>query len=69
MDEFVTLLVNNGVAVAVIAYFMFRDYKFMGQLQQTLQTLVTTVDTLKDIVASKSVQAPKRAQKGKTNGY
>lgn len=55
MDEFVTLLVNNGVAVAVIAYFMFRDYKFMGQLQQTLQTLVTTVDTLKDIVASKSV--------------
>lgn len=54
MNEFIDAIVNNGVAIVVIGYFMFRDYKFMGQLQQTLQTLVTTVDTLKDIVASKT---------------
>ena len=54
MNEFIDALVNNGVAIVVIGYFMFRDYKFMGQLQQTLQTLVTTVDTLKDIVASRT---------------
>lgn len=54
MNEFIDAIVNNGVAIVVIGYFMFRDYKFMGQLQQTLQTLVTTVDTLKDIVANKT---------------
>ena len=50
MDQIVQLLVNNGTAVAVIAYFMYRDYKFMGTLQDTLTTLVNTVDILKDSV-------------------
>lgn len=50
MDQIVQLLVNNGTAVAVIAYFMYRDYKFMGTLQDTLTTLVNTVDVLKDAV-------------------
>lgn len=51
IDSLTTLIVNNGVAVAVIAYFMFRDYKFMDELQRTLQSLVTTVDVLKSVVA------------------
>ena len=50
MDQIVQLLVNNGTAVTVIAYFMYRDYKFMGTLQDTLTTLVNTVDVLKDAV-------------------
>ena len=29
---------------------MYRDIKFMGQLQSTLQVLVDTVSTLKDTV-------------------
>lgn len=48
MDQIVQMLVNNGTAVAVIAYFMYRDYKFMGTLQSTLTTLVDTVNVLKD---------------------
>ena len=50
MEQIMQLLVNNGTAVAVIAYFMYRDYKFMGTLQDTLTTLVNTVDVLKDAV-------------------
>lgn len=50
MEQIVQLLVNNGTAVVVIAYFMYRDYKFMGTLQDTLTTLVNTVDILKDSV-------------------
>ena len=46
-EELVNLFVNNGVAVAVIVYFMYRDFRFYDSLQKTLQTLVTTVDTLK----------------------
>lgn len=54
IDSLTTLIVNNGVAVAVIAYFMFRDYKFMDELQRTLQSLVDTVDVLKTVIPSKS---------------
>ena len=50
MTDIVNLAVNNGVAILVIAYFMYRDYKFMGTLQTTLTTLVATVDSLKDCV-------------------
>ena len=50
IDSLTTLIVNNGVAVAVIAYFMFRDYRFMDELQRTLQSLVDTVDVLKSII-------------------
>lgn len=50
MEQIVQLLVNNGTAVVIIAYFMYRDYKFMGTLQNTLTTLVNTVDVLKDAV-------------------
>lgn len=50
IQEVTNLLVNNGVAVVVIGYFMFRDFKFMGQLQTTLVSLVDTVEVLKDCV-------------------
>lgn len=52
MDQIVQMLVNNGTAVAVIAYFMYRDYKFMDTLQSTLTTLVDTVNVLKDTLDS-----------------
>lgn len=50
MQDIVNLLVNNGVAVAVIAYFIYRDNKFMNQLQTTLTTLQTSVDSVKQLL-------------------
>lgn len=50
MEDLVNLIVNSGVTVVIIAYFMFRDYKFMNQLQNTLTTLVDTVSALKDVL-------------------
>ena len=52
MQELITMIVNNGTAVAVIAYFMYRDFKFMSTLRETLTTLVDTVDVLKEAVIS-----------------
>ena len=52
MQDLITMIVNNGTAVAVIAYFMYRDFKFMSTLRETLTTLVDTVDVLKDAVIS-----------------
>lgn len=57
MQDFMTMVVNNGTAVAIIAYFMYRDFKFMSTLRDTLTTLVDTVDVLKDaVIASKPVK-------------
>jgi len=53
-EPIVNMIVNNGVAVAVVVYFLFRDWKFHDNLQVTLTTLIETVDTLKELVNSKN---------------
>ena len=55
MESIVNMILNSSVSIIVIAYFMYRDFKFMVQLQQTLQTLVDTVDCLKDVIGSSKV--------------
>ena len=50
MEQLANLILNDGIAIAVVGYFMFRDYKFMQQLQTVLVTLVETVGVLKDSV-------------------
>ena len=50
MEDLINLIVNSGTTVVIIAYFIYRDNKFMVQLQNTLTTLVDTVGTLKDIL-------------------
>lgn len=53
MKELVNMIQNTGVTIVIIGYFIFRDYKFMGTLKDTLTTLVNTVSTLKEVVQSK----------------
>lgn len=48
MEPIIDLIVSNGIGVACIAYFIFRDYKFMSTLQQTLTALVDTTNLIKD---------------------
>lgn len=50
IQELTNLFLNTAVSIVVIAYFMYRDLKFMSQLQTTLTTLVETVNCLKDLV-------------------
>ena len=44
MQNIVNLIVNSSVSIVVIAYFMFRDYKFMQQLTTSIQQLVDKLD-------------------------
>lgn len=55
MNELVTMFVNNGVAVAVIIYFMFRDYKFITQLTKILQELTDSVNDATRTLKGKGV--------------
>ena len=50
MNDIINLIVNNGIAVVVVAYFMYRDYKWnseliktMTQMQDSLQLLTNKV--------------------------
>ena len=46
-EDIVNMIVNNGVGVACIVYFMFRDYHFMQKLSDAISTLNTTLGELK----------------------
>ena len=39
MEDIIQILVNNGVAVAVVAFFMWKDIRFMDTIQKTLTSL------------------------------
>lgn len=56
INELVNIFVNNGVAIAVIVYFMFRDMKFM-------QTLTTSIQELKDCVKDLTKNIEERSDK------
>lgn len=50
VETVVSLIVNNGVAVGLLAYFVYRDNKFMNQLTVTLTTLQKSVDSVKRLL-------------------
>ena len=43
MEGIVNLILNSSVSIVVIAYFMFRDYKFIQQLNINIQKLVDVI--------------------------
>lgn len=55
IEQILSAISNFGVTICVLAYFIFRDYKFMSTLQNTLQVLVDTVCTVKDMIDRKEV--------------
>ena len=46
MNDIVNLIVNNGIAVVVVAYFMIRDYKFNNELIKTMTMIQDNLQTL-----------------------
>lgn len=48
MEDMISLIVNNGIGVVCIAYFIVRDYKFMSTLNNTLKSLEDSVRLIQD---------------------
>lgn len=44
--DIVKLAISNGIGIACIVYFMFRDYKFMDTLNKTLVSLNESVSLI-----------------------
>ena len=49
MNELINFMVNNGIGVVCIAYFMYRDYRFMAKLTDLLGSLKATLDVLRKV--------------------
>lgn len=53
MNDIVNLIVNNGVAVTVVAYFLVRDYRFNDNMIKTMTTIQNTLVALTDQIEHK----------------
>ena len=49
-ESIVNYIINNGVAVGLLIYFVYRDNKFMNNLATTLKMLQISVDSIKDLI-------------------
>ena len=48
MENIINLIVNNGVAVVVVGYFLFTNYKFNENLIKTLTEITVTLKDIQD---------------------
>lgn len=48
MENIVNLMVNNGVAIVVVGYFLFTNYKFNENLIKTLTEITVTLKDIQD---------------------
>jgi hypothetical protein len=54
MNDIVKLIMDSGTTIAVLAYFIYRDFKFMNKLDTSLTVLNETVNLIKDIELKKN---------------
>lgn len=50
VEQITTLISNLGVTAAVLIYFMYRDNKFMTELQKTLTTMNDSLSTINQLL-------------------
>ena len=48
MNDIVNLIINSSTSVVIIAYFIFRDYKWNNQLIATLTKIESVLEDLKN---------------------
>lgn len=47
MENIVNLIITNGVGVVLIAYFIYRDYKFSDKISASLDSIRDVLTVLK----------------------
>jgi hypothetical protein len=56
MDDIVNLIINSSTSVVIIAYFIFRDYKWNNQLIETLTKIEDTLENIKEVSKSENIK-------------
>lgn len=57
MQEITQAISNLGITVVVIAYFMYRDNKFMNEMQKTLTTMNDSLTTINQLLLREKLQS------------
>lgn len=52
MEQIVNLIVTNGMAVVIVAYFLFKDWKTTGQIINVLSEIREVLAVVRDKVAN-----------------
>lgn len=47
MDEILTLIVNNGSAIALLIYFIYKDNKFTDTITKALTSIEESLEIIK----------------------
>lgn len=50
MDEIINLIVDNGTAVALLIYFIYKDNKFTENITKALTSIEESLEIIKDSV-------------------
>lgn len=50
MKELVDMMLNSGIAIVVLAYALWKDYKFTNQMNESLTKLSTAIEDIKDVL-------------------
>lgn len=48
MEQLVNLIVTNGMAVVIVAYFLYKDYKYIAQVIEVLGELRELMAVIKN---------------------
>ena len=48
MDNILTLIINNGSAVALLVYFIYKDNKFTETITKALASIEESLDIIKE---------------------
>lgn len=56
MKDIIDAIINNGAAVGLLAYFVFRDYKYINNLTVSINTLQLTLDELRKDILEREVK-------------
>lgn len=50
MEDIVSLIVNNGAAIALLVYFIYKDNKFTETITKSLTAINESLEIIKDNV-------------------
>ncbi len=53
MEQIIDLIVNNGTAIALLVYFIYKDNKFTEQLTKSLTAINDSLEIIKDEMLGK----------------
>lgn len=51
LDEMVNLMVNNGTAIALLIYFIYKDNKFTENITKALSSIEESLEIIKESVS------------------